>query len=126
MVTDIDQNLDYSVASGDENGQCEAIDVRLGTLCMQTYLANILGASWFRPTQSKRAVVPTTCKTAQHADVYYISKPKEQRMPYSITLAKEFDRAGAVNWSTHTFNADKLDVVQGVIAQHALNDPHQA
>jgi hypothetical protein len=125
MVTDIDQDLDYSVMSDDENGQCDTILVQLGTLCLQTDLDNIFGASWFRPTQRTRAVVPTTCNAAQHADVYYISKAGEQRMPYSITLAKEFDRAGAVNWSTHTFNADKLDVVQGVIAQHA-NDPHQA
>jgi hypothetical protein len=46
-------------------------------------------------------------------------------MPYSITLQKVFDRAGAVNWSTHTVNAEKLDVVQGILVQHT-NDPNQA
>jgi hypothetical protein len=118
MVTDIDQDLDYSVVSDDVNGQCNTIFVQSGTLCLQTSFDNILGATWFRPTQRTRAAVPTTCKAVQHADVYYISIGEEQRKPYSITLAKEFDRAGAVNWSTHSFDADKLDVVQGIIAQH--------
>jgi hypothetical protein len=121
MVIDIDQDLDYSVMSDDVNGQCDIIFVQLGTLCLQTTFDNVFGASWFRPTQRTRAVVPTGCTAIQHADIYYISVPGEQRKPYSITLAKEFDGAGAVNWSTHTFNADKLDVVQGIIAQHTNN-----
>jgi hypothetical protein len=103
MVIDIDQDLDYSIMSDD------------------TTFDNVFGASWFRPTQRTRAVVPTRCTAIQHADIYYISVPGAQRKPYSITLAKEFDGAGAVNWSTHTFNADKLDVVQGIIAQHTNN-----
>ena len=43
-MTDIDQDLDYSVMSDDENGQCNSIFVQLGTLCLQTAFDNILGA----------------------------------------------------------------------------------
>ena len=125
MVTDIDQDEDYSIMSDDDNGQCNIIFVQLGTLCLQTNYDNILGASWFALTQRHSLVaLPATCKTVQHADVYYIALPGEQRKPYSITVAKQFDQAGAVNWSINSFNADKLDVVREIIAQHA-NDLNQ-
>ena len=119
MVTDIDQDEDYSVISDDDNGQCDTIFVQLGTLCLQTTYDDIFGASWFTATQRAFVAVPTTCKSIQHADVYYIALPGEQRKPYSITVAKQFDLAGAVDWSINSFNADKLDVVQAIISQHA-------
>jgi len=92
---------------------------RTGFADVQTTYDDIFGASWFTPTQHALVAVPTTCKSIQHADVYYIALPGEQRKPYSITVAKQFDLAGAVNWSINSFNADKLDVVQAIIAQHA-------
>jgi hypothetical protein len=125
MVTDIDQDEDYSVMSDDDNGQCDIIFIQLGTLCLQTTYDNIFGASWFTPTQRALVSLPAKCESVQHADVYYIALPGEQRKPYSITVAKQFDHAGAVNWSTSSFNADKLDVVQEIIAQYA-NDLNQA
>ncbi|KIM88323.1 hypothetical protein PILCRDRAFT_85528 [Piloderma croceum F 1598] len=124
MVTDIDQDEGYSIMSDDDNGQCNIIFVQLGILCLQTNYDDIFGASWFIPTQRALVALPATCKTVQHADVYYIALPGEQRKPYSITVAKQFDQAGAVNWSINSFNADKLDVVQEIIAQHA-NDLDQ-
>jgi hypothetical protein len=126
MVTDIDQDGDYSVMSGNNgSGQCDVLSIQPGTLCLQTtYGDGIWGATWFNPTQRALVSLSATCKSVQHADVYYIALPDEQRKPYSITVAKQFDQAGAVDWSTSSFNTDKLDVVQGIIAQHA-NDLDQ-
>jgi len=126
MVTDIDQDEDYSVMSGNNgSGQCDILSIQPGTLCLQTtYGDGIWGATWFNPTQRALVSLPATCKSVQHADVYYIALPDEQRKPYSITVAKQFDQAGTVDWSTSSFNTDKLDVVQGIIAQHA-NDLDQ-
>ena len=122
MVMDIDQDEDFSVMlDDDDSGQCNTIFVQLGTLCLQTTYDDIFGASWFTTTQRAFVAVPTTCKSIQHADVYYIALPGEQWKPYSITVAKQFDLAGTVNWSINFFNANKLNVVQAIILQHANN-----
>lgn len=54
----------------------------------------------------------------QIADVYFIALPGQQRKPYSVTVTQHLDDAEAIDWSTHTFKTDKLEVVQQVYAQH--------
>jgi len=83
----------------------------------QVGLLDVLDVSWLSAssadtTDSTLVTIPTTCKSPRYADIYYVALPGEQRKPYSINATNQFDQADAVNWSTCSFKADKLDVTQ--------------
>lgn len=92
---------------------------------------DIYGVWWqtTAPTMpAKRSTPNTECTGVQYFDIYYISLPGEERKPYSAALAEQFDRAGAVDWTTRSFKADKVNVVQGIVTQHGhgVNDAQLA
>jgi hypothetical protein len=92
---------------------------------MQTGANNIFGTYWQTTgPNSRRSPEPTKCNGAQHVDIYHISLPGEQRKPYSATVVEKFDDAGAVNWTTRSFKADKVNIVQRITSKYGngLND----
>lgn len=58
------------------------------------------------------------CEGSQFPDVYHFAFPGEKQKSYDTEVAELFNKADAIEWSTHTFKADKLDVVRDIIGQH--------
>jgi hypothetical protein len=122
MLFDIGDN--WSVIGENSNGHCNLIETRMGSICLQTGLQQVWGARWDErgrrheigdATHAERC---TTCGGIQFADVYHITLPGEERKPYSLMVAKQFDQAGVVDWSTHSFKTNTLNVTQNIIAWH--------
>ena len=122
MLFDIGEN--WSVIGDNQGGDCNLIETRMGSTCLRTGLQEIWGARWDElgakreTADTNHAERCTTCKGVQFADVYNIAIPGEQRKPYSLAVAKRFDQAGVVDWSTHSFKTDKLNVTERIVAQH--------
>jgi len=56
--------------------------------------------------------------TTQCHNIYFITLPDEQRKPYSINATRQFNKVDDVKQSIHSFKMDKLNVIQGIIAQY--------
>jgi hypothetical protein len=95
---------------------CEPIKQAPGSVCLSTGEKNIFGVTW-APLRKRDTTNSSHCRV-HYADVYDIALPGESRKPYSVKVAKQFDHADAIDWSTHTFRTGKLDVVQEIIEQH--------
>jgi hypothetical protein len=125
MMFDIDQN--WSTIGNYMDGGCNLIKTRQGMTCLQTGVKEIWGVRWDEEgvtrretTDSPRAesCTASTCTGTQYADMYNIALPGEERKQYSLAVAEKFHQSGAVDWSTHTFKADKLNVTHEIIAKY--------
>ena len=85
-----------------------------------TGTTNIYGLWWqtAAPTAPTKRSTNTGCSGVQDFDIHYISLPGEERKPYSALVADKFNSAGVVDWTTRSFNADKINIVQDIISQH--------
>jgi len=119
ILVDIGDNLSVLQIDTNGDGKCNPGLSGVGQVCLQTSQNNILGIAWQSPSSdvATHVAVRATCNS-QVADIRYVALPGEQRKPYSSNVTKLFDQAEVVNWSTHSFKTDKLDVVQELIAQH--------
>jgi hypothetical protein len=77
---------------------------------------NIYGVFWYQVASGTPAV--SSINGTQNADVYNLAPPGVQRKPYSAAVVDLLNQGDAIDWSTHTFKADKLSVIQEITAQH--------
>ncbi|KIM71334.1 hypothetical protein PILCRDRAFT_93914 [Piloderma croceum F 1598] len=105
---------------------CNAIKQAAGSKCLSTGSQNVFGVTW--GLIRNREITNSSDCEVHYADVYHIALPGKQRKPYSVTVTKQLDHVGAIDWSTHTFKTDKLSVVQQIYAQHGdgLNEAQLA
>jgi len=121
QASNIDKN-DASAISTNKNGDCVLHSYTTGTSCIIAGGDPIVyGAWWYPLSSSKRdsdATITSQCKGSQLSDVYHFALPGEEQKPYDTRVADLFGAAGVIEWSTHTFKADKLDLVREIIVQH--------
>lgn len=106
-----------AVLALNNNGKCLGVTWWKNAQCQTTGTNDIFGTYW-TAASSKRSALTTECNGVQHFDIYNIAFPGKERKPYSAALAEQFSHVDAVDWTTRTFKADKVDVVQDIITQH--------
>jgi hypothetical protein len=124
-----DLGTNWGLPGVEDSGSCRGLFAYQGSVCMVTGGNNIFGTYWQTTgPDSRRSPELTKCNGTQYVDIYHIALPGEHRKPYSITVVQQFDHAGAVNWTTWSFNADKVNVVQEIVSQYGngLNDAQVA
>jgi len=130
QIAGIAANDFYVVLAINDNGQCLAVQYEEGSIeCLWAGKNDIYGIYWqtTKPTGPLRRSLVTECNGVQHFDIHYISIPGEDRKPYSAAVVEQFNHADAVDWTTRSFKADKVNVVQDIIAHgQGLNDDQLA
>jgi hypothetical protein len=134
ILLDVGDNDSILGADGNGDGShCVMTKSAVGSVCLWAYQNDLLGIYWApapaaNALDSTHMTIPKTCSSCQYADIHYVALPGEHRKPYSINVTRQFDQFEAVNWSTHSFKTDNLDIVKEIIAQYGscLNEVQMA